>query len=87
MEGYYKKYAQTFKYRFMRKIGDIKFKRKKKKELKNKPRPPYKPPVRTAEEQRAIDTEMKRLYKEYHVTRIERFRRWLEDFKFKHRRR
>lgn len=87
MEGYYKKYAQTFKYRFMRKIGDIKFKRKKKKELKNKPRPPYKPPVRTPEQQREIDMEMKRLYKEYHVTYAERFRRWLEEFKFKHRRR
>ncbi|WP_051588781.1 DUF2357 domain-containing protein [Ruminococcus sp. NK3A76] len=87
MEGYYKKYAQTFKYRFMRKIGDIKFKRKKKKERKNSPRPVYKPPVRTAEEQRAIDTEMKRLYKEYHVSLAERFRRWLEEFKFKHRRR
>lgn len=87
MEGYYKKYAQTFKYRFMRKIGDIKFKRKKKKERRNKPRPVYKPPVRTAEEQRKIDAEMKRLYKEYHVSVAERFRRWLEDFKFRHRRR
>lgn len=87
MEGYYRKYAQTFKYRFMRKIGDIKFKRKKKKERKNQPRPVYKPPVRTPEEQRRIDTEMKRLYKEYHVTYAERFRRWFEEFKFKHRRR
>lgn len=87
MEGYYKKYAQTFKYRFMRKIGDIKFKRKKKKERKSKPRPVYKPPVRTPEQQREIDTMMKRLYKEYHVTLAERFRRWFEEFRFKHRRR
>ena len=87
MEGYYKKYAQTFKYRFMRKIGDIKFKRKKKKERKNKPRPVYKPPVRTPEQQREIDAMMKKLYKQYHVTYIEKFRRWLEDFRFRHRRR
>lgn len=86
MEGYYKKYAQTFKYRFMRKIGDIKFKRKKRKELKNKPRPPYTPPVRTPEQQREIDQMMKKLYKQYHVTVFEKFRRWLEDFRFRHRR-
>ena len=87
MEGYYKKYAQTFKYRFMRKIGDIKFKRKKKKERKNKPRPVYKPPVRTAQEQREIDQMMKKLYKQYHVTVFEKLRRWFEEFRFKHRRR
>ena len=86
MEGYYKKYAQSFKYRFMRKIADIKFKRKKRKQDKNRPRPPYKPPVRTPEEQREIDQMMKKLYKQYHVTVFEKFRRWQEEFRFKHRR-
>ncbi|MBR1751812.1 MAG: DUF2357 domain-containing protein [Ruminococcus sp.] len=87
MEGYYRKYAQTFKYRFMRKIEDRKFKKKRKKEAKNRPRPVYKPPVRTPEQQREIDTMMKRLYKEYHVTLFEKIRRWAEEFKFKHQRR
>lgn len=87
MEGYYKKYAQTFKYRFMRRIQDRKFKKKRKKEAKSRPRPVYKPPVRTAEQQREIDTMMKRLYKEYHVSLIEKIRRWAEEFRFKHKRR
>ena len=79
MEVYYRKYAQTFRYRFMRKIGDIKFKRKKRREAKGRPKPVYKPPVRTKEEQLAIDRQMKQLYKTYHVSRIERIRRWWEQ--------
>ena len=79
MEVYYRKYGQTFKYKFMRFIGDMKFKRKKRLEAKNKPRPKYTPPKRTAEEQAAINKEMKRLYKEYHVTPIMKIKRAIEE--------
>ena len=81
MEVYYKKYAPDFKYRIRRNIADAKFKRKKRKDAKKNPRPPvpYKPPKRTAEEQAAIDRQMKALYKEYHVGPIERLRRWLNS--------
>ena len=75
MEFYYKKYAQTFHYRFWRKIGDIKFKRKRRREDKNRPKPVYKPPARTPEQQREIQQYMQKLYKEYHVGRIEKIRR------------
>lgn len=68
MEVYYKKYARSAKYDLMRFIGDMKFKRKKRLADKNKPKPAYTPPVRTPEEQKAIDAEMKRLYREYHVS-------------------
>jgi len=78
MEVYYKKYGQDFKYRFRRFIADMKFKRKKAKEMKNKPRPAYTPPVRTPEEQKTIDLEMKRLYKEYRVSLIEKVRRFFD---------
>ena len=81
MEVYYKKYGGTFKYRFMRWIGDIKFKRKKKKQRKSQPLPKYTPPNRTPEAQLEIDNEMKRLYKEYHVGRIEKIKRHFEDKK------
>lgn len=78
MEVYYRKYGQAAKYRIMRFIGDVKFKRRKRKADKNKPKPAYTPPVRTPEEQLAIDKEMKRLYKEYHVSAFERMRRAVE---------
>ncbi|MCR4793987.1 MAG: signal peptidase I [Ruminococcus sp.] len=81
MEMYYKKYGQDFKYRFRRFIADMKFKRKKAKEMKNKPRPAYTPPVRTPEEQKAIDMEMKRLYKEYRVSLVKKIRRAVETRK------
>lgn len=76
MEYFYKKYGQTFHYRFLRHIDDAKFKRKRRKEDKKRPKPVYKPPNRTKEEQLAIDTQMKQLYKTYHVSKAERFRRW-----------
>ncbi len=79
MEVYYKKYAKTFKYSFRRKINDYKFKRKREKERKNRPRPVYNPPVRTPEEQHAIDLEMKRLYREYHVSALRKLIRRIED--------
>ena len=81
MEVYYRKYAGTFKYRFRRYLEDRKFKKKRKLAAKNKPKPAYTPPVRTPEEQREIDIEMKRLYREYHVTRIEKIRRWHKERK------
>lgn len=68
MEVYYKKYARSAKYDLMRFIGDMKLRRKKRLADKNKPKPAYTPPVRTPEEQKAIDAEMKRLYREYHVS-------------------
>ena len=85
MEVYYRKYGQTFKYKFMRFIGDIKFKRKKRLEAKNKPKPKYTPPKRTAEEQAAINKEMKRLYKEYHVTPVMKIKRAIEEAKLNRR--
>ena len=70
-EVYYRKYAPDTKYRIRRDIDDIKFKRKKKKAAKNRPKPVYNPPKRTAEEQAAIDKQMKALYKKYRVSPIE----------------
>ena len=81
MEYYYKKYAQTFRYRFMRKISDIKLRMRKQREARGRPKPVYTPPKRTAEEQHAIDAQMKQLYKAYHVTRAERFSRWIGQLK------
>ena len=81
MEVYYRKYAGTFKYRFRRYLEDRKFKKKRKLAAKNKPKPTYTPPKRTPEEQREIDLEMKRLYREYHVSRFEKIRRWNKERK------
>ena len=75
MEVYYRKYSTDTKYQIRRDIADIKFKRKKKKEARNKPKPQYVPPKRTPEEQAAIDKQMKALYKEYRVGLIEQIRR------------
>ena len=81
MEAYYRKYAQTFKYRFMRKIADRKFKKKKRLEMKGKPKPVYVPPNRTPEEQQAIEERMKSLYKEYHVSAVEKVHRFVDEQK------
>lgn len=81
MEVYYRKYAQTFNYRFRRSIEDMKFKRKKAKEQRGKPRPKYTPPQRTPEQEQEIQREMQRLYREYHVSAAEKVRRWFEKFK------
>ncbi|MBR6872903.1 MAG: signal peptidase I [Ruminococcus sp.] len=81
MEVYYKKYALTFHYRFMRWRADRKFKKKRALEAKSRPKPTYNPPKRTPEEQREIDLEMKRLYREYHVSRFEKLRRWNKERK------
>ncbi|MCR4638022.1 signal peptidase I [Ruminococcus sp.] len=72
MEVYYRKYARSVKYDFLRFVGDMKFKRKRRKADKNKPKPAYTPPKRTPEEQKAIDLEMKRLYREYHVSAVKK---------------
>ena len=79
MEVYYKKYAGTFKYRFRRYLEDRKFKKKRKQQAKNRPKPTYTPPNRTPEQQREIDLEMKRLYREYHVSKFEKLRRWNKE--------
>ena len=81
MERYYRKYAQTFKYRFLRSIEDRKFKRKRKKEMRGRPKPVYVPPVRTPEQEQEIMAEMKRLYREYHVSIFERINRSYKEFK------
>ena len=75
MEVFYKKYAQTFKYRTLRKIQDRKFQRKRKKERRNQPRPPYHSRL-TPEQQLEVQKQMRALYKEYHVSIWEHFRRW-----------
>jgi len=75
---YYKKYATNFPYSFTRFIQDQKFKRKRRKAAKNKPKPVWNPPVRTEEETRAIQMEMRALYKEYHVSVRERMRRTIK---------
>lgn len=78
MEVYYRKYAMSAKYEIRRLIADIKFKRKKKKEAKNKPRPVYNPPKRTPEQEQEIAAQMKALYRTYHVGKIELLRRAIE---------
>ena len=79
MEVYYRKYARALKYDIRRFINDWKFKRKKRKADKSKPKPAYTPPVRTPEETAQIQAEMKRLYKEYHIGKIARFRRYIQE--------
>ena len=79
MEAFYRKYAQTFYYKFLRWIDDQKFKRKKRLEAKNKPKPVYNPPQRTPLEEAKLKMEMERLYREYHVSLIERQRRWWDE--------
>ena len=69
-EVYYAKYATNWPYNIKRYFKDQKFKRKRAKEAKNKPKPKWNPPVRTAEEQRAIDRQMRTLYRTYRVTPI-----------------
>ena len=81
MEVYYRKYAGTLKYRLMRARDDRKFKKKRRQQAKNKPKPVYTPPNRTPEQQREIELEMKRLYREYHVSIPERIIRWNKERK------
>ena len=78
---YYNKYATNYPYNVKRFFADRKFKKKKKKEMASRPKPVFNPPQRTPEEQRAIDMEMKRLYKEYHVGIIEATKRWIKKHK------
>ncbi len=79
IEIIYEKYAPYLKYDVKRRIKNRQFKKRKRLERKNRPPRPYIPPQRTAEEQNAIDTEMKRLYKEYHVSAVGRMARHLKE--------
>lgn len=79
IEIIYEKYAPYLKYDVKRRIKNRQFKKRKRLERKNIPPRPYIPPQRTAEEQKAIDTEMKRLYKEYHVSAVGRMARHLKE--------
>ncbi|WP_295210471.1 DUF2357 domain-containing protein [Ruminococcus sp.] len=81
MEVLYEKYAPDFKYDVKRRINNAKFKRKKRLAKKNQPPRPYTPPQRTEEEQKAIDAEMKRLYREYHVSAVEKLKRFVKERK------
>ena len=74
-EALYRKYAPDTKYRLRRDIEDIKFKRKRRKAAKKQPKPVYTPPKRTEEETRAIEAQMRAIYKEYHVSFPEAVRR------------
>jgi len=78
---YYKKYATNYPYNVRRFFEDQKFKRKRKKAAKNKPRPTFTPPKRTEEEKRALEMQMKNLYRTYHVGLGERMRRKWDAFK------
>ena len=82
MEVYYKKYAQTFKYRFMRMLQDRKFQKKRKKERLSKPLPVYKSKY-SPEQQAEINKEMRELYRRYHVSKLEHMRRWFSAQKSK----
>lgn len=79
IEVIYEKYAPYLKYDVKRRIKNRQFKKRKRLERKNRPPRPYIPPQRTAEEQKAINTEMKRLYKEYHVSAFGRMARHLKE--------
>ena len=79
IEIIYEKYAPYLKYDVKRRIKNRQFKKRKRLERKNRPPRPYIPPQRTAEEQKAIDREMKRLYKEYHVSAVGRMARHLKE--------
>ena len=79
IEIIYEKYAPYLKYDVKRRNKNRQFKKRKRLERKNRPPRPYIPPQRTAEEQKAIDTEMKRLYKEYHVSAVGRIARHLKE--------
>lgn len=79
IEVIYEKYAPYLKYDVKRRIKNRQFKKRKRLERKNRPPRPYIPPQRTAEEQKAIDAEMKRLYKEYHVSAVGRMARHLKE--------
>ena len=79
MENIYEKYAPYLKYDIKRHIKNRQFKKRRRLERKNRPSKPYVPPQRTSEEQKAIDTEMKRLYKEYHVSALGRMVRHLKE--------
>lgn len=81
MEVYYRKYARALKYDIRRFINDWKFKRKKRKADKSKPKPAYTPPVRTPEQEAEIQAEMKRLYSEYHVGKLEKLSRYIQERK------
>ena len=85
MEVYYRKYASAFPYNLIRSINDRKFRRKRAKEMRGKPKPVYKPPNRTPEQEAAIRQEMERLYREYHVSKSERLRRKIEEIKHNRR--
>lgn len=78
MEVYYRKYAQTYKYRILRSIADRKFQRKREKERRSRPLPVYKSNL-TPEQQLAVQKEMRALYKKYHVSAFEHFRRWVDE--------
>lgn len=79
IEIIYEKYAPYLKYDVKRHIKNRQFKKRKRLERKYRPPRPYIPPQRTAEEQKAIDAEMKRLYKEYHVSAVGRMARHLKE--------
>ncbi|MBE5958534.1 MAG: DUF2357 domain-containing protein [Lachnospiraceae bacterium] len=82
-EVYYKKYSSAFPYNVVRFINDLKFKRKRAKANKGKPKPVFNPPNRTPQEQKAIDMQMKRLYKTYRVSMVEKTRRLVKKIKGK----
>lgn len=86
-EVYYRKYSPDTKYRIRRDIADIKFKMKKRKAAKNKPKPVYVPPKRTAEEQAQINANMKKLYKKYKVGLFEKMRRKIKSMSRKEKER
>lgn len=75
----FEKYSPTFGYRIKRNIRNAKFKRKKLREAKLSPKPKYVPVNRTPEEEKALNEQMKGLYKKYHVSLVMKIRRYVEE--------
>jgi hypothetical protein len=78
MEKLYEKYIPTYR---QKRRQDAEFRRRMKNKVYRKPAVP--PPVRTREEQKAIDRQMHELFRAYHVSIFERIKREIEEIRRK----
>lgn len=82
MKKYYRKYATVAPYNIMRTVSNIKYKlTHKKKPLSDAEKDKLRKslPVRSAEEQKAHDREIRRLFRKYHVFLAVRLARFVSD--------